>query len=110
MRITDKRRLDWIEAGGQIRCDWITRLIVPGLPRSPGWWTTGREPNYKRPRYFTAREAIDAAMREEAEQQPAHSRERPGSTTRGGTTLDAVDRVLRGMLEGTSMTRAEEEK
>lgn len=61
--IQDSIRLNWMEAHpGYLRCDngdakrWGT-----------GWWTIGRGPNYKRQRYETAREAIDAALAEERE-------------------------------------------
>jgi len=55
----DKKRLDWLEAGGDLRRDFIS--AVAG---APAWWTKGPGPNYQRPHYRTAREAIDAAMRE----------------------------------------------
>lgn len=55
----DRKRLDWLEAGGDLRRDFIS--AVAG---APAWWTKGPGPNYQRPHYRTAREAIDAAMRE----------------------------------------------
>jgi hypothetical protein len=63
--ITDTERMDWIERGGTVRIDLHGAVFGcdPALGR--GWWTVGREPNKRRPRYWTAREAIDAAIREQ---------------------------------------------
>jgi hypothetical protein len=62
--ITDTDRMDWIERGGTVRIDLNGAVFGcdPALGR--GWWTPGKGANKQRPRYQTAREAIDAAIRE----------------------------------------------
>lgn len=60
--ISDTQRMDWIESGGEVRRDLLASFYESD---EVGWWTRGCGPNYKRPRYRTAREAIDAAIREE---------------------------------------------
>lgn len=56
----DTERMNWLEHHGSVlRFDWLGSIMG-----APAWYTTGREPQYKRPRYSTAREAIDAAIRE----------------------------------------------
>ena len=60
--LADSVRLDWIEAtGSTLRHDGMAAVLG-----RPAWYTIGKGPNYKRPRYPTAREAIDAAMSEHA--------------------------------------------
>ncbi len=58
--LTDTDRMNWLESGVEIRRD-----LIAAIGGKPCWWTIGKAPNYKRPRYWTAREAIDAAIKEE---------------------------------------------
>jgi len=54
--------MDWIETTGlALRYDWMAAML-----KQPAWYTLGKGPQYKRPRYPTAREAIDAALSERA--------------------------------------------
>jgi len=58
--LADSMRMDWLEAhGSSLGYDFFA-----GLQGKPAWYTSGKGAKYKRPRYLTAREAIDAAMRE----------------------------------------------
>lgn len=60
--MADSVRMDWIETTGlALRYDWMAAML-----KQPAWYTLGKGPQYKRPRYPTAREAIDAALSERA--------------------------------------------
>lgn len=62
--ITDAERMDRIERGLEVRQDDLAAIFGEAYGK-PGWWTPGKGANKRRPRYWTAREAIDAAIREQ---------------------------------------------
>ena len=58
--MTDTQRLDWLDRNGDV----LRHDLLSQMSSRPAWWIRWGQPNYKRPRFATVREAIDAAIEE----------------------------------------------